>query len=454
MADGLTPLDMAELPETAREQEDGATRDEAHGAGRSRTNLGVVPPLFALALFSLLAYFYLAGSRKAYFGILHWMRIDAFRFPFLDTHAVLAAIECRRLGFDVYAQDPCDVLGRVHVYSPLWLLGAATPIGTAATLWVGLALDLAFLAALFFMPQPQRLVEVIFITLATLSTSVIFALERANNDVVVFLLAFAVGLLMLRKSPLRFVAFPVAFFAGMLKFYPITLLVLAARERLTFFILIATLALACGAAFIAIYAGELLRVLSLIPRSSYFCTDCFAAKNLPYGLAQVVAPRGQLATILPSLLYAAVTILSVVISSFIAGANQFRRAFARLTEREAVFLAIGSALLVGCFFAGQSFSYRGVHFLFVLPGLLALARNERGSGMASLMTITCGLILLLMRPIAPELAGSAQILFWFGYELAWWWVMTLLTASLLSFLQLSGIGRYCLWPLTIRLRRR
>jgi hypothetical protein len=35
--------------------------------------------------------------------------------PLLDTHAVLAAIECHRLGIDIYAANPCDVLGRFHV---------------------------------------------------------------------------------------------------------------------------------------------------------------------------------------------------------------------------------------------------------------------------------------------------------------------------------------------------
>ena len=41
--------------------------------------------------------------------------------PFLDLHAVMSAIECHHRGIDVYATNPCDTLGRPHIYSPLWL---------------------------------------------------------------------------------------------------------------------------------------------------------------------------------------------------------------------------------------------------------------------------------------------------------------------------------------------
>ncbi len=46
-------------------------------------------------------------------------------------------------------------------------------------------------------------------------------------------------------------------------------------------------------------------------------------------------------------------------------------------EAERVFLTIGAALMVGCFLAGQSVSYRAIHLLFVLPALLTLS-TQRG----------------------------------------------------------------------------
>jgi hypothetical protein len=40
-----------------------------------------------------------------------------------------------------------------------------------------------------------------------------------------------------------------------------------------------------------------------------------------------------------------------------------------------MFLLIGAALIGGCFFTVSSNGYRGIHLLFMLPGLLAMARE-------------------------------------------------------------------------------
>jgi hypothetical protein len=59
----------------------------------------------------------------------------------------------------------------------------------ANTTAVGWVLDLVFIASLSLLPPPQRLVELLLVLAATLSTMVVFALERANADVILFLLA-------------------------------------------------------------------------------------------------------------------------------------------------------------------------------------------------------------------------------------------------------------------------
>jgi hypothetical protein len=75
----------------------------------------IIPAVVGLALFVLLATLWLTGDRQTYMAFFRLLGLDPFAFPFLDTHAVLAAIECHRLGIDIYAANPCDVLGRFHV---------------------------------------------------------------------------------------------------------------------------------------------------------------------------------------------------------------------------------------------------------------------------------------------------------------------------------------------------
>ena len=92
------------------------------------------------------------GYREQYHALAEAWGAAPFRTPFLDMHAVTSAVECHRLGFDVYVQNPCDVFHRVHGYSPLWLWLAVLPITTAWDNALGLGLVVLFLVALAFLP--------------------------------------------------------------------------------------------------------------------------------------------------------------------------------------------------------------------------------------------------------------------------------------------------------------
>ncbi|HET7255621.1 MAG TPA: acyltransferase [Xanthobacteraceae bacterium] len=80
------------------------------------------PFIVASSVFGLLAVLFVTGHRDAYHAILHGWGVDSFVFPFLDIEGMLSSIRCLRLGIDVFATNPCDVLGRVFDYPPIWLL--------------------------------------------------------------------------------------------------------------------------------------------------------------------------------------------------------------------------------------------------------------------------------------------------------------------------------------------
>ncbi len=129
-----------------------------------------------------------------------------------------------------------------------------------------------------------------------------------------------------------------------------------------------------------------------------------------------------------------------------------RPAFFRILGYERIFLVVGSTLLVGCFFAGQSIGYRGIFLLFVLPGLLAMARIAADSVSRRLCRTTAIIVVLLMweecirngmaRLDMPPLADAlSQLTVWLARELAWWWIVSVMTAILLSFLAESETVR-------------
>jgi hypothetical protein len=422
---------------------------------------------FAATVAGLLIFFgmsclYAFSDRNLYEQILTWYGISPFRSPFLDISAYLAVWECARQGVDVISANPCDVLQRSYSGSPLWIAASAIPLGVRDTAAVGWILDLVFLVSLSLLPSPRCILELSLVLAATLSTMVIFALERANFDVLLFVMALATGVLAECRLFMRMLGYFVALGAALLKYYPIMVLIIVFRELVSIFVAVSLLILGFLAAFWAEYYAEIARGLPTIAWGPYN-TDLFAAKNLPFLLGEVAGnaaePSGWgplVQRIVAGGLYAILVGSSVVICRRLLSFGELRGALASLTRLDRVFLVIGSAVIAGCFFGGQSIGYRGVFFLLVMPGLLAISRTS-SADLRKLSLGTSVVIVLLMwgecfrlalyraleYPGVPNmLAGNLKVLFWFFRELGWWWTISVMLAVLADFLLDSPAMRW------------
>jgi hypothetical protein len=427
------------------------------------TSLGVVAPVVALFVFLILTALYVLGARDLYSAIVEHWGVKRFSFGLLfgDMEGLLAAWQCHRFGIDVVVVDPCDIVLRSFNYSPLWLIGSSLRLDVGATNAAGWACGFAFLLCLFLLPPPRRVRDVPIIVLATLSTMVAFAVERGNPDMIIFMLVLLAGYLALRSPGARVLAYFVALAAGLLKYYPITLLVLTFRERVATFLAVNFAALCCILVFAAIYRSELERGIPLIATGIYF-GDMFAAKNLPFGIAQAVFAGSDPSSPVSSRSVAFALYALMLLS---CGANSVRMlkpadlrlALSSLTAHESMFLALGSVLIVGCFFAGQNVGYRGIFLLLVLPGLLAVAGTAVDGRTRALANITSALIVFVMwgeffrtnlivalRGLAADegVVQTAWFAFWLVRELAWWWSISVLAAVTLYFLSESEVGRW------------
>jgi hypothetical protein len=336
-------------------------------------------------------------------------------------------------------------------------------LGVDDTMAVGLILDVVFLVSLCLLPPPQRPLELLLIATATVSTMVVFALERANPDILMFLLALAASVLAECRTSVRLIGYCFALVAALLKYYPIMVLIIVFRERLSIFRVVSLIIAGTLVVFWTQYHVEITRGLPNIASGRYD-TDLFAAKNLPFMLGMVVgsfaepspfaAPLGNIITFG---LYAALVAACVAICRRLLHFADLRAALASLPDRERVLLVIGSAVIVGCFFAGQSIGYRGVFFLLVMPGLLTMSRSP-SRDVRNLGLRASVLIVLLMwaecfrlgidRGFAlaggsERLIGEVKISFWLIRELGWWWTVAVMLAVLADFLQASPIVSAC-----------
>ena len=397
----------------------------------------LVIPVAALLVSAVFALLWRMRFYLTYWDILQLLSVKSWTFPFLDTHALLAAAECQRQGINVYLENPCDYIARLHVYSPLWLSLIPGFLNASDTARVGLALDLLFILSLGLVFRPRSWGEIAIFALAVFSPITLLAVERGNNDIVVFLFVLCAALLWSNSPRSRLLSYAICLVTGLLKYYPLVLLVLIARERWQRALALSFLAAASILLMIFVYRGELALALTNIPKISYF-TDGFSVQNLPYGMVAVLWGEDARSPLAPILLLGL---------SAAAIAWAWRRVGLLIpceidwTVWEMRLLAIASVLLPACFFAGQNISYRGIFILLALPGLLHLRRALADPALRRWITQMIVLCLVIMwgeffRQVYNTAAGlpspgftndplavTLWVMIWIGRELVWWWLV-------------------------------
>ena len=422
--------------------------------------------LLGIALFAAASGLYLGGYTAAYRYLVFALGGYDLDAPFMDMDTILSWMECYRQGIDVFVQNPCDVLDRLMAYSPVWLLGAHLHLNTSWTPIVGVGLNLIFLVSLVMLPPARTWRGMSVLIAATLSNSVVFAVQLANADLLMFVLLLLAGLAALRQLPTRLMAYPLIVAAALLKFYPVAALIIAVRERLGWFLLAVVFSAASLGAFVYIDAADIPRALRFVPSGD----DLYmiGARSLPHGLQKILPQVYAALSISPGVVQAVLCIVTVILAVRLALRRDLVDAFALLSESERVFLLLGCVVLVACFFTGQSYRYRAVFFLFVLPAMTALW-TERHSRFATLLfgiTSICVVFLMwgyyLARSVGalvamlpgPKVLGAAvKTGFWLGREMIWWWVIGVMLAAILLIVAESEIARDFA-RLLVRARRR
>ena len=390
----------------------------------------------ALAVFLAMSWLYAYDNKELYETILKTYGVLPFKFPFVDISGSLAAWECARQGVDVILSNPCDVLQRGYNYSPLWMAVSRIPLGTADTMVVGWSIDLVFLLSLSLLPPPRRPFELVLVLAASLSTMVFFALERANPDLLMFLLALAAVFLTECRLFLRLFGYFLALIAALVKYYPLVIFIIACRERAAILCLIALVIMGSFAVFVLEYQVELARGLPTIARGPYN-TDLFSAQNLPFLIGEATgnaAASSLVGRIAAGGLYAILLAACIALWLRLLRFSELRAALTSLPRLERALLVTGSAVIAGCFFAGQSIGYRGIFLLLVMPGLLALSR----SGARELRALCLGsaiVIVLLMWGECLRQALDGGFGFWLLRELGWWWSVSVMLALVADFLR-------------------
>lgn len=397
----------------------------------------IIPPLSASVAFLVMSALYCLDLKTPYRAILNAWGIDPFSFPFLDTDTVLSAVRCMNKGVDVYVSNPCDVLGRVYDYSPLWMALTVFPMTVAWRVPIGLGVDIAYIFSLLLLPVARDMRGAILIAAGALSSASVFAVERGNNDLVLFVLVAGAATLLCRSPVLRAVGYGAAVLAGLLKYYPMALMLMAMRERMKAMLAIGLFASLAVVLFAVLTWHDLTRALGLIPTGSYF-GNMFGAVNAGGGLAELLGLPPLVATIIREMMTACAFAIGLVLGC----QKSSRETILLLHDNERSFLLAGSIMLAGCFFTAQNIDYRAVHILLVLPALAVLFFNSPLRHFRYAMPVAIGLLWSqtwqnALHQLAiysvDERAGSIIIVAtWAVREEMWWFLMTILVSCIVT----------------------
>ena len=399
----------------------------------------LIAPLTSLTLLGVFAALYCTYP-NLYEHILTVYGFEPFRYPFIDAEFIGRGVECWNRGVNVYLGNPCDILNRPHSYSPLWLRATFLPTATEWTPAIGLTIDIAFILSLYAILRPETWRETLILTLCSISTMTAFAMERANVDILLFVMLAAALRAASGPLPSRAAAYALILFAGLLKFYPLVALVLLLRERPRLFTLFTAFALAVLLAFVHTYSSELAAIGRNIPLGPP-TSDLFGASNLPNGLARLTADNpGDAAhanRLVKLLTWATLLPAAAALATAWVRNAALRQAFAALPPTDEITLVLGSVLVAGCFFTGQSVGYRGIDLIFVAAGLLALRRHAPGAAPSRLILSAIVTIPVLMWEglVRTWLEKHPSLLVvWLLRELLWWYLAAILLAVVAIFI--------------------
>lgn len=319
---------------------------------------------------------------------------------FADLRTITAGLESTRLGADPLRQNPRDPWGRTLNYPRLWLsVFGFLGISDANLPVVGLLFSAAYLAGIsLLMWRATDVVVAGAIGLCALSGSSLLAMERGNNDLVIFSLVLGAVL-----SPSLVTSAAALTSAIALKLYPLAgighLVTAADRPRRRLGWTLSAVALLV----IAASAHDLPSIVGGTPSSF----------RVSYGVRSLHAGCGEVAARLTwlggrcgewSLWLAAWTVL-VALSLITVGLGWRARPSWGSEQTQGMpadlFVAF-AAIYTATYFTGSHWDYRLIFLIPTLPFLIGLARHEDarwlGGGSALLVALTMNASLVVTSP--------------------------------------------------------
>ncbi len=286
-------------------------------------------------------------------------------YPFLDLKGRLAHIQANRLGFDTYSiRNPFDPLGRINNKPSISLIFSITGLNVNDAIWLGNILISFFLLQTISLLRETKLIFLILGGLCIFNPNILFAIERCNDDIIVFLFCFLVPYLISKNYIFNSIAIFIVWFLTALKYYPIVLNLFFISKNIPKLKKYLFLIVGLNISWLIFSFKEILFIKKRLPNSdanlySFSLEDLFEFANTPY------------------ILSICLFLISIFFGySFLKSEKEvILKRLSKVNELDKRYFILGTTMLTFCYLVSFNWSYRLIHSIFLLPIILNLLSN-------------------------------------------------------------------------------
>jgi hypothetical protein len=294
-------------------------------------------------------------------------------YLFGDWSVIISAIHCKLLDYNIFVNNPCDAVGRKHVYGSILLfIPYFEKYINFYVLYFPIIINLIFIFVIISHFALKSLKEYILVLFFIFNPATILLMERLNFDIFIFL--FTILLCYYRKNLLNLF---IILFLSLSKFYPLSLfpLFFINDKNILKNLIYASIFLILLFFFLYLDKENLEEILNNAKQFSaeYFWSfNFFALSKIPILLTIV----SKTFLIVSSLLF---LIIFFLIGFFIYKNVLVKKEITlnNVNSYNKTFFLISSGVFVSSYFAFNNWIYREVFLFGVIPFLQELSAKDK-----------------------------------------------------------------------------
>ena len=348
--------------------------------------------------------------------------------PFLDFRLIPGSAESFVHGFEPSIENPYDPHTRVFNYPAFWRLFFYTGITQDDTIWIGILMIVMFFVSAFLFPETLSLPGALGMLLVLFSPASMLLYERANADLIAFVVCVMSVLALRRSAGLAALLIAFGSIVKMFPFFGISIFLKESKKKFLFLSAgcLLVLILYMAATWESVVASW---TLTERGKQASYGTNVFVIGYQPAihsVLSQWLAP--DIIDLLLQYMPVATAFILLVGAALLAFRNN-RQPEAIGGSNLAAF-RMGASIYIGTFFLGNNWDYRLAFLVLVVPKLvewmyseIKLVRIIARSNMAFIL-LSCWHFLLL-RISSESIFNSAadSMNFWIILDEVFNWLL-------------------------------